>query len=126
MFRTIPRYFEYNDSRGSLSGLINVGNWREVNIITSEAGTIRGRHYHERTLECFAILEGTIHVIFRRPLADGSWEKIARDFGAGDVFIVEPYVEHTFYIQDSAQWINLLSQPVDPQQPDFHKYPDSG
>lgn len=122
LFRILPRFFEHADARGSISGLINVGNWREMNLINSDAGAVRGRHYHKTTLECFVILSGRLHVAFRRPVGDGSWEHASHDFSTGDVFIVEPHVEHTFHIQETAQWINLLSQPVDPQKPDFYKY----
>lgn len=122
LFRILPRFFEHADARGSISGLLNVGNWCEMNLICSDAGAVRGRHYHKTTLECFVILSGRINVVFRKPVGDGSWDHASHDFSAGDVFIVEPKVEHTFHIQERAQWINLLSQPVDPQNPDFYKY----
>lgn len=122
LFRILPRFFEHTDTRGSISGLLNEGNWREMNLICSDAGAVRGRHYHKTTLECFVILSGRIHVSFRKPLCYGTWEHANHDFSAGDVFIVEPLVEHTFHIRETAQWVNLLSQPVDPQNPDFYKY----
>ncbi|NKD76841.1 cupin domain-containing protein [Haematospirillum sp. H1815] len=126
LFSILPRFFEHTDARGSISGLINVGNWREMNLISSDIGAVRGRHYHKSTLECFVILSGRVHVTFRRPvggdIGDCTWEHASRDFIAGDVFIVKPMVEHTFHIQETAQWINLLSQPVDPQKPDFYRY----
>jgi dTDP-4-dehydrorhamnose 3,5-epimerase-like enzyme len=122
LFSILPRYFEHSDARGSILGLINIGNWREMNLISSDADTVRGRHYHKSTLECFVILSGRIRVSFRRPNSDGTWEEASSDFVAGDVFIVEPLVEHTFYIQEMAQWINLLSQPVNSKILDFHKY----
>lgn len=124
MYRILPRYFEHKDARGSITGLLNVGAWCEMNLISSDAGTIRGRHYHKDTQECFVILEGRIHVVFFRPLSVGKWQHAERTFVQGDVFIVEPLVEHTFHIQQASQWINLLSRPVDLQQPDFHKYTD--
>lgn len=126
LFSLIPRFFEHADARGSIAGLINVGNWREVNLICSDVGAVRGGHYHKSTLECFMILSGRIHVVFRRPVDDdirsGAWEQASHDFVAGDVFIVEPLVEHTFYIQEAARWMNMLSEPLDPQQPDFYRY----
>lgn len=124
MYRILPRYFEHKDARGSIAGLLNVGTWCEMNLIASDAGATRGRHYHKETKECFAILAGRIHVVFRRPLSSGGWEHAECTFIQGEVFIVEPFVEHTFYIQEASQWINLLSKPVDSQQPDFHKYAD--
>lgn len=122
LFRILPPYFDHADARGSITGLINIGNWEEVNLIVSDAGMVRGSHYHRSTLECFLILSGKIDVQFRKPYSDGTWEELSQVFVTGDVFIVEPLVEHTFYIQEPSQWINLLSQRMDPQKPDFHKY----
>nr|WP_250208040.1 cupin domain-containing protein [Curvibacter sp. CHRR-16] len=122
MYRILPRYFEHKDARGSIAGLLNVGVWREMNLIASDAGATRGHHYHKETQECFVVLVGKIHVVFRRPLAGSGWEQKERIFVAGEVFIVEPTVEHTFHILEASQWINLLSKPVDTDQPDFHKY----
>jgi dTDP-4-dehydrorhamnose 3,5-epimerase-like enzyme len=124
MYQILPHYFEHKDARGSIAGLLNAGVWRELNLITSDAGAIRGRHYHKETRECFVILSGRIQVIFRRPISGSGWEQDEHIFSAGEVFIVEPGVEHTFHIQEPSQWLNLLSKPVDSQQPDFHKYTD--
>jgi dTDP-4-dehydrorhamnose 3,5-epimerase-like enzyme len=124
MYRILPHYFEHKDARGSIAGLLNVGVWRELNLISSDAGATRGRHYHKTTQECFVLLVGRIHVVFRRPLSAGEWEQDERTFDAGAVFIVEPGVEHTFHIEEPSKWINLLSQPVDTEQPDFYKYAD--
>ena len=122
LFRRIPHYFHHADGRGEIAGLLNTGDWREVNLITSDAGVTRGRHYHLETEECFVILSGRIRVIFRKPLAGDQWCKAEQIFEVGDVFSVPPLVEHTFDILAKAQWINLLSRPVDPNQPDFHHY----
>ena len=46
MIEFIPNYFELSDDRGSFQGLVNFGTWNEVYIICSEAGAIRGNHYH--------------------------------------------------------------------------------
>jgi len=122
LFKILPPYFEHADIRGSITGLINTGNWEEVNLIVSEAGVVRGSHFHRSTLECFVILSGKIDVLFRKPLSNGAWEEASQVFATGDIFIVQPLVEHTFFIKESSKWINLLSQRVDPLMPDFHKY----
>lgn len=122
LYRRIEQYFEHSDLRGSIKGLVNLGTWREVNLINSDAGAVRGRHYHKLTEECFVILSGKILVKFRKPTAgipDLTAEMI---FQAGDVFIVNPLVEHTFEILEKAQWINLLSVAMDSENSDFYKY----
>lgn len=123
MFRIVPHYFEHADARGTITGLLNAGVWREANLISSDAGVTRGRHFHKETEECFVILTGQIRALFRKQDDRGRWRQEDRQFGAGDVFIVYPWVEHTFVIVTAARWINLLSAPLNQDQPDFHRYP---
>ncbi|MCH2184463.1 cupin domain-containing protein, partial [Myxococcota bacterium] len=106
--------------------LLNTGLWREVNLITSDEGATRGRHFHKETEECFIILSGRIRVEFRKPTEAGAWLEEEATFGMGDVFTVKPEVEHTFFVLEKAQWINLLTKPVDQENPDFHQYPETG
>jgi mannose-6-phosphate isomerase-like protein (cupin superfamily) len=122
LYRRIEQYFEHIDPRGSIQGLINSGSWREINLISSDAGAVRGRHYHKLTEECFIILSGRILVKFRKPLPGKSDLYAEMIFYAGDVFTVNPLVEHTFEILEKAQWINLLSIPMDSEHSDFYKY----
>ena len=126
LYRRIDRCFEHSDSRGNIHGLLNEGAWREMNLIASDAGAIRGGHYHKLTEECFVILSGAILATFRKPGANGldSLEEVR--FETGDVFIVNPLVEHTFEVREKARWINLLSIPMDAENPDFHRYSLAG
>jgi dTDP-4-dehydrorhamnose 3,5-epimerase-like enzyme len=122
LYRRIEKYFQHTDPRGSIVGLLNTGTWHEVNLITSDAGVIRGGHYHKLTEECFLILTGSILVKFRRPVEHGQDVREDVLFHAGDVFVVNPFVEHTFEVLEKATWINLLSIPMDTKNPDFYKY----
>lgn len=124
LFRIVPGYFRHSDARGEIIGILNCGVWRELNLIKSEAGVVRGGHYHENTEECFVILSGKVRVVFRKRGEDGNWHADERCFGAGDVFIIPPCVEHTINVLETAQWINLLNIPIDEKDPDFHKYGD--
>jgi mannose-6-phosphate isomerase-like protein (cupin superfamily) len=126
LYQIIPHYFKSADARGNIVGLLNTGLWRELNLISSDAGVTRGGHYHKETEECFVILSGRIRVEFRIPVEAGGWFREEHLFGAGDVFIVKTQVEHTFFILEKAQWINLLTKPIDQEYPDFHKYPKEG
>lgn len=122
LYSRIQPYFNQSDDRGSILGLLNTGTWREMNIISSEAGAVRGNHYHMNTEECFFILSGRIRVVFRRPLDSGGWEEDEKVFIEGDVFVVYPNVEHVFYIMQDSHWINLLSDALDKDHPDIHRY----
>ena len=122
MLRFVNRYFVHTDERGSIQGLINQGTWRELNLITSDAGIVRGNHYHKKSQELFIILEGDIEIRTQavdegRPVGNISVHQVK----AGDVFWVEPMTNHTFTPHTRAKWINALSEPVDTEHPDFYR-----
>lgn len=121
MISTIKSYFGHKDSRGEVTGLINTGEWRELNLVTTHQGQVRGNHYHKTTTEAFIVLSGEIRVDLRRPLGD-NWETSTHTFQGGDVFIIESGVEHTFFATQDSTWINMLDNPMDETNPDFHKF----
>jgi dTDP-4-dehydrorhamnose 3,5-epimerase-like enzyme len=122
MLHFVTRYFVHSDERGSIEGLINKGNWQELNLITSDAGIVRGNHYHKKTQELFIILEGDIEVQTQavdegKLVGNLSIHKVK----AGDVFLVEPMTNHIFTPHKPSKWINALSEPVDNEHPDFFR-----
>jgi dTDP-4-dehydrorhamnose 3,5-epimerase-like enzyme len=122
MLRFVNRYFEHTDERGSIQGLINRGNWQELNLITSEAGVVRGNHYHKNTQELFIILEGDIEVR-TQAVSEGNLvgDKSVYQVKVGDVFWVDPMTNHIFVPQTCSKWLNALSKPVDKDHPDFYR-----
>lgn len=122
MIQFIDRYFISSDARGSIEGLINKGCWEELNYITSEKGSIRGNHYHKHTKEVFVILSGRILVSVQK-ISDGKLvgEKKTYYVGKGKVFLIEPMVNHIFIIEETAEWLNLLSCRIDEKQPDIYR-----
>lgn len=122
MLKIVERYFRTGDDRGALEGLVNFGEWRELNLVTSRAGAVRGNHYHLTTRELFIILDGEIRVAVQS-VEDGRLvgpveERTVRP---GDVVLVEPLANHTFTIVRDARWINVLSSRIDPANPDIHR-----
>ena len=107
MIKFIKPYFKFNDSRGSITGIIQSGTWQEINIINSKKGSRRGDHYHKKATELFIILLGKVrvHLSSKTKGIDYS-SKIV--FKKGDVFIVEPGVYHTFEVLENSRWINAL------------------
>lgn len=122
MLYFVDNYFAHTDDRGSIRGLINRGIWKELNLITSEAGVVRGNHYHKRTQELFIILEGVIEVHTQKV----NHENLAGEISvysvrAGDVFWIDPLTNHTFIPKTYSKWINALSEPIDRDNPDFYR-----
>ncbi|MBI3583573.1 MAG: cupin domain-containing protein [Nitrospinae bacterium] len=122
MIKIIERYFKQKDDRGSLEGIINHGEWREMNIITSSSGSVRGNHYHKQIVELFIILDGEITVVTQE-VRDGKLlgDIAERDVTAGDVFLIEPFINHTFYVRKDSRWINALSRAITKSDPDIHR-----
>ena len=123
MIEFIPNYIDYSDKRGSFLGLINFGNWKEINIICSEADTVRGNHYHQNTDELFLILEGKIKITLQKVLDNEKLdnEKKTFDVQEGDVFLIKKNVNHIFETIEYSKWINVLSQKLNIDNPDIHR-----
>ena len=120
MIKFISNYFEHKDERGSIKGLVNFGQWEELNIIESEAGMIRGNHYHIVTEELFVILDGKISVSVQKvenKIFIGEIEEFI--VKSGDVFLIEKGTNHIFEILEKSRWINMLSTKTDNKCPDI-------
>lgn len=83
--------FEFEDERGNLRQLVHEG-FSQYNIIFSKKDVLRGNHYHKKNKEAFYVITGafTLHVS-----KDGVEETYK--FRQGDMFLVPPYVIHSFY-----------------------------
>ncbi|MGH9871106.1 MAG: cupin domain-containing protein [Pyrinomonadaceae bacterium] len=114
--KVLKSYFSRADDRGAFTGITQQP-WAEVNFIETAANQVRGNHYHKETRELFFIIAGEIEVTVEN-LRSG--EREVHSFTKGDIFIIEPYELHTFRTMTDAQWLNMLSQPMDQSSPDFH------
>jgi len=123
MIEFISNYFEHSDERGSFQGLVNFGNWEEINIITSEAHSIRGNHYHKYTDELFIILEGRIKITLQNVLTNKKLGKKKKTFEVlkGDVFFIKKNVNHIFETIEFSKWINVLSMKTNKKKPDINR-----
>ncbi len=122
MIKIINNYIVQADARGSFHGLINQGVWKEMNLIETRASVTRGNHYHEKTLELFIILKGEIQVVTQLVKNRKLYGEIFEDtVQAGDVFLIEPMVNHTFQVRTDSTWINVLSEKMDRDDEDMHR-----
>ena len=117
MMQKLSPYISRPDERGGFLG-ITQESWAEINFIETRANQVRGNHYHKETRELFFIVSGEIEVVIEDL---NSGEHLELSFSKGDVFIIEPFELHTFRTKTDAQWINMLSKPMDQQNPDFHR-----
>ena len=116
--KKLSYYMQRNDKRGSFHGLINEGNWKEVNLATTYAGETRGGHFHKKTREIIFLMRGEAEVELKDVRNPEKEEKFILQPGEG--VEIEPYVLHTLkYLQDSEQ-IALLTHRFEPSEPDLH------
>lgn len=110
MIKVIKPYFTHEDERGLITGLVQEGSWKEVNIITSKKGTRRGDHWHKETTELFIIISGRIRLHLQEEANRDKTMEL--ELFGGDVFIVEPGVWHTFEVREDSVWVNALDRIV--------------
>lgn len=84
--------FEHRDERGALVQIFREG-WSQVNIIHSIANANRGGHYHKHNKELFYVIEGSFNLTCKS-LESGLVQSL--DIQEKDLFIIPPYVTHSF------------------------------
>ena len=97
-------------------GVVNDGQWEEINYIETAASCTRGGHFHRDTRELFLVLSGSIRVRVRPEWSTEVRETIVE---AGSIFIVEPGEVHWFETLTDCAWINALSKRFDQSAPDI-------
>ncbi len=107
MFILLTPDFLHEDNRGKLVQLVHEG-YRQVNVITSRAGVLRGGHYHKKNKEAFYVINGACEVTFVR---DGKREK--NKFVAGDFFCIEPGTGHIFRYHEDTTLLGLYDLGVE-------------
>ena len=123
MIKNIKNYISINDKRGKMIGLINEGNWQELNFFETEPNQIRGGHFHKYTDELFIILKGKIKIQSSKVGQNNQiiGKKNNHIVTKGDVFIIPKLTYHTFEILERSEWINALSLRLNNDDPDIHK-----
>jgi dTDP-4-dehydrorhamnose 3,5-epimerase-like enzyme len=121
--KIIKPYFKFEDERGSIKGIINKGNWEEINYIFSKKNFKRAEHFHKKTDELFIIIDGLIRITYF-PIDD--LKKIKeKTVKSGDVFMLKRGIYHEFEILKDSYWFNVLSKKMNPKNPDIHSFNES-
>ncbi len=117
----LPNYFTKEDARGKMIGLVNEGNWKELNFFSTKPNQRRGNHYHKKTDELFIILKGRIKVELNSVSDSGILIGDTKSIivTKGDVFIIPKMVFHSFDIIEESNWINGLSLKMNNKAPDI-------
>jgi len=107
-----------SDNRGKLIEVLLNINYKQMNHVITKKGFVRGNHYHKRTREFFYILHGKIVVT----VTNIKTKKTTRfTAGPGSCFIIEPYENHTVEFIEDTEWIVLLSENFNPDNPDIYR-----
>lgn len=99
--------FQLENENGLLVQLVHDG-WNQVNVIFSEAGRVRGGHYHKYNEECFYVYSGRFRLKVRKDETAEEYE-----MKAGDMFCVKPYVYHTFEYLERTLLVSMYSKGVE-------------
>ena len=101
--------FRFEDARGSLVQLVRQG-WKQVNVIRSEAGVVRGGHYHAVNTEAFYVISGSFE-LEAEDLASG--EKETQVMKAGTFFLIRPKLLHSFRFLQETLLVSLYDKGVE-------------
>jgi dTDP-4-dehydrorhamnose 3,5-epimerase-like enzyme len=99
--------FTFEDDRGSLNQLAHEG-YKQVNVVYSKAGVLRGNHYHKENKEVFYVIRGSFNLTVSKK---GIEEKY--HFGEGQMFLVPPMVMHSFQYLEDTDLIAMYDQGVE-------------
>lgn len=99
--------FEFKDDRGSLIQLVHAG-YRQFNIIFSQAGALRGGHFHRQNEEAFYIIDGDLILLAEK---DGIRENY--HFHKGAMFQIPRNVLHSFQFKANTLLASMYSDGVE-------------
>jgi dTDP-4-dehydrorhamnose 3,5-epimerase-like enzyme len=116
--RLVEHFYEKNDERGKLSGLLRKKTG-EVNWVETKKGSIRGGHYHNITNEYLVFVVGRSKAWKVSPNGEILWERLMKP---GEVLLIEPSEVHFIEALDDSIWINALDPAIDNQRPDIYKW----
>ncbi|MDF2903344.1 MAG: dTDP-4-dehydrorhamnose 3,5 epimerase [Bacillus sp. (in: firmicutes)] len=102
----------FEDKRGSLKKILMKSQLKENDqieeayLLYSEQGSVRGNHYHKKTLEYFVIVSGKAKVAMRN-LDTGIFEEIYISSSDNFILKVPPNVVHAFKNEEELPLIML-------------------
>lgn len=107
LYKLLNVDFKHEDDRGKLVQLVHDG-YKQVNILYSNKGTLRGKHYHKISNEVFYVISGSVNVELNR---DGVTEQVI--FKKGDFFLIPPYTTHSMNFEEDCVMAAMYDIPVE-------------
>ena len=107
LYEVLKPDFEFRDQRGQLKQLVHDG-WKQVNVLVTNAGVVRGVHYHKVSREAFYVISGSVDVRFR----NGD-EYAERHFCSGEFFSVLPNAVHELSFPEDCVMVQMYDIPVE-------------
>ena len=107
LYELLKPDFEFSDQRGQLKQLVHDG-WKQVNVLITIAGVVRGVHYHKVAREAFYIISGSVDVRFR----NGEEYDVCH-FKRGDYFLVLPKTVHELSFPEDCIMVQMYDIPVE-------------
>ena len=109
----------FKDNRGVISSIMVGGkSWREINMITTKKGVVRGNHFHKETEEFLFLMKGKIQL----DIVDAKTnEKFTQFIEKNQGVVIEPYEYHTITTLEDTTWIAALTVCYNPKNPDMHQ-----
>jgi dTDP-4-dehydrorhamnose 3,5-epimerase-like enzyme len=119
MFSIIKKYAGFSDDRGEFCGVLNEGNWGEVNYVFTKKGAIRGNHFHKNVVEIVFLLKGEMTVEVSDIKDSNILETV--HLKAGEGIRLEPYLYHVMKYDTDCEQLSILDQPFEENNPDIHR-----
>ncbi|NLP47388.1 MAG: cupin domain-containing protein [Clostridiales bacterium] len=107
MIEILEPNFIFADDRGKLIQLVREG-YKQINVVHSKAGALRGGHSHNFNKEAFYIIEGSLTLKLNQ---DGKKEEYS--FSAGDMFAIKPGVIHSFNFLTDTLLVGMYDKGVE-------------
>ncbi|MEH7108865.1 polysaccharide biosynthesis C-terminal domain-containing protein [Bacillus sp. JJ1764] len=118
----------FEDKRGSLKKILMKSQLKEnekieeVYLLYSEKGSVRGNHYHKKTLEYFVVVSGKAKVALKN-LDTGILKELYISAEDNVVLKVPPQVVHAFKNEEAQQLIMLAISSKEYNELDTDTFP---
>ena len=102
----------FEDRRGSLKKMLMISQLKEdekieeIYVLFSNQGSVRGNHYHKKTLEYFSVISGKVKVALKN-LGTGAFEEMILSASNNVVLRVPPNVVHAFKNEEEQPFVML-------------------